>query len=61
MNVEEILAALQAILDGANDRELTDEEVERYEQLEGKLETRRKRDEIEKTIPDLPTRPTAKR
>ncbi|PRX46746.1 HK97 family phage major capsid protein [Prauserella shujinwangii] len=35
--MEEILAALQAILDEANGRELTDEEVARFEELEGKL------------------------
>lgn len=37
MSIEEILAALQAILDGAQGRDLSDEEVERYEQLEADL------------------------
>jgi HK97 family phage major capsid protein len=37
VTTEEILAALQAILDNAVDRELTDEEVQNYEELEGKL------------------------
>lgn len=46
--VEEILAALQAILDGAAERDLTDEEVQRYEELEGQLEKRKQRDEIQK-------------
>lgn len=34
MTLEEILAALKAIIDGAEGRSLTDEEVERYEKLE---------------------------
>lgn len=46
MNIEEILAALKAIIDGAEGRELTDEEVERYEALEGKLEAAQKDQEI---------------
>lgn len=37
MTTEEILAALQAILDSAEGRDLTDEEVQNYEELEGKL------------------------
>lgn len=37
MTVEEILEALKAIVDGAEGRELTDEEVTRYEELENKL------------------------
>lgn len=37
MSIEEILAALQAIIDGAQGRSLTDEEAERYEQLEVEL------------------------
>ena len=42
MTVDEIVAALQAIIDGAkeedgSERALTDEEVERYEELKGKL------------------------
>lgn len=53
MGVEEILAALQAILDGARaedgtERSLTDEEVERYEKLEKDLVTARKSAEIVK-------------
>lgn len=48
MTVEEILVKLQEILDEAKDRDLTDEEVERYEQLEKQLETRKQRDEIQK-------------
>lgn len=49
MTVEEILAALQAILDAATaegNRDLTDEEVERYEQLEGQLEAAQRREGI---------------
>ena len=51
MSVEEILAALQAILDGARaedgtERSLTDEEVERYEALEKDLVRARKSQEI---------------
>lgn len=45
MNIEEILAALKAIIDGAEGRDLTDEEVERYEKLEGELETAQKASE----------------
>lgn len=53
MGVEEILAALQAILDGARaedgtERSLTDEEVERYEKLEKDLIVARKSAEIVK-------------
>lgn len=53
MGVEEILSALQAILDGAKnedgtERSLTDEEVERYEALEKDLITARKSEEIVK-------------
>lgn len=53
MGVEEILAALQAILDGARaedgtERSLTDEEVERYEKLEKDLLVARKSAEIVK-------------
>ena len=53
MSVEEILAALQAILDGARaedgtERSLTDEEVERYEALEKDLIRARKTEEIVK-------------
>lgn len=51
MTVEEILAALQAILDGANQqdgtqRSLTDEEVARYEELEGDLKRAQKTEEL---------------
>jgi HK97 family phage major capsid protein len=51
MTVEEILAALQAIIDGAvaDDgaaRDLTEEEAQRYEQLEKQLATARKSVEI---------------
>lgn len=51
MTVEEILAALQAILDQAaseNDRDLTDEEAARYEELETKLVAARRTAEIRK-------------
>lgn len=53
MGVEEILAALQAILDGAKtdagvSRDLTDEEVERYEALEKDLTRAQKSAEIVK-------------
>lgn len=51
MSVEEIVAALQAIVDGAkeadgSERPLTDEEAARYEQLEGQLEMARRSTEI---------------
>lgn len=51
MSVEEILAALQAIIDGAkaedgSERALTDEEAARYEELEGKLQMARRSGEI---------------
>lgn len=46
MTVEDILAALQAILDEAGAEPLTDDQVERYEQLEGQLERTKKNDEI---------------
>lgn len=53
MTVEEILAALQAIIDGAKgddgeERPLTEEEAQRYEELERKLELHRKTEEIVK-------------
>jgi HK97 family phage major capsid protein len=48
MTVEEILAALQAILDEAGTEQLTDEQVERYEKLEGQLDRTRKHEEIQK-------------
>ena len=49
MTIEEILAALQAIVDQAaadGDRPLTDEEAERYEDLEGQLQMARRTQEI---------------
>jgi len=51
MTVEEILAALQAIIDGAaadGERDLTDEEVERYEDLEGKLQAKQRSEVVRK-------------
>lgn len=51
MTVEEILAALKAIIDGAaadDDRPLTDDEVQRYEELETELHAAQKRAEIHK-------------
>ena len=51
MNREEILAALKAIIDGAaaeDDRPLTDEEAQRYEELEEKLHTLARHEEIQK-------------
>ncbi|MFC0628547.1 phage major capsid protein [Kribbella deserti] len=42
MTIEEILAALKAIIDGAEGRSLTDEEVERYEKLEIDLAAKQK-------------------
>lgn len=51
MTVEEILAALQAIIDAAKnpdgtERPLSDEEALRYEELEGQLKTAQKDNEI---------------
>ncbi len=51
MTVDEILEALQAIIEGAKtengeERPLTDEEAERYEELEGKLNMARRSAEI---------------
>ena len=46
MTVEEILEALRAIVDGAEGRSLTDEEVERYEKLEVQLTDVQKTDAI---------------
>lgn len=37
MEIDEILQALKAIIDAAEGRDLTDEEVQRYEQLEAEL------------------------
>lgn len=48
MTVEEILAALQAIMDQAMGRDLTDDEVTRYEQLEGQLTAARRSVELRK-------------
>src|SRR5690554_715321 len=48
MDTAEIIAALQAIIDAADGRELTDDEVSRYEALEGQLAAAEKRSEIEK-------------
>lgn len=51
MTAEEILAALQAIIDGAKsdgDRPLTDEEVQRYEELEGQLQSTQKTSELQR-------------
>lgn len=48
MTVEEILAALQAILDEAGTEQLSDEQVERYEALEGQLKRTEKHEEIQK-------------
>ena len=46
MNVEEILAALQAILDAADGRNLTADEVRQYEALERDLQARQATDAI---------------
>jgi HK97 family phage major capsid protein len=46
VTIEDILAALQAILDSAEGRELTDEEVQNYEELEGKLTAAKRSVEI---------------
>lgn len=46
MTIAEIIAALNAIIEGASDRELTDEEVQRYEELEGKLEAAKRHEGI---------------
>lgn len=51
MTIDEILAALQAIVDQAknddgSDRSLTDEEAERYAELEGQLQMARRTQEI---------------
>lgn len=50
MNLEEIVAALKAIVEQAEteDRPLTDEEASRYEELEGQLKRAQKTDEIKK-------------
>jgi HK97 family phage major capsid protein len=51
MNIDQILEALQAIIDGAknedgSDRPLTDDEAQRYKDLEGQLVMVRQTDEI---------------
>ena len=46
MSVEDILAALQAIIDAAGDQPLTDEQAERYEALEKDLAVARRNLEI---------------
>jgi HK97 family phage major capsid protein len=46
MTIDEILAALQAIIDSAGDRELNEDEVQRYEQLEVQLRAAQKDVEI---------------
>lgn len=46
MSIDEILAALKQIVDAAGDQPLSDEDVERYEQLEGQLQAARRTDEI---------------
>lgn len=46
MTIEELLAALQAIIDQANGRSLTDEEVARYEELEVQLTSLQKDSQI---------------
>jgi HK97 family phage major capsid protein len=51
MTIEELLAALQAIMDEATASEageLTDEQVARYEELETQLATKRKTEEVQK-------------
>jgi HK97 family phage major capsid protein len=48
MTVEDILAALQAILDEAGAEPLTDDQVERYETLEGQLKSTQRNEEIQK-------------
>lgn len=46
MTVEEILAQLQAIIDGAQGRDLTDEETARYAELEGALQAAQRSAEL---------------
>lgn len=46
MTIEELLAALQAIIDQANGRSLTDDEVTRYEELEVQLASAQKDQQI---------------
>lgn len=44
--IEDILAEMQGIIDGAAGRSLTDDEVSRYEQAEARLATARKSEEL---------------
>lgn len=46
LTVEDLIGALQAIIDNAGDRPLNDEEIQRYETLEGQLNTVRRSAEI---------------
>jgi HK97 family phage major capsid protein len=46
--LEDILQQLQQIIDGAQGRDLTDDEVQRYEALEGKMERARRTAEVQK-------------
>lgn len=48
MTVEEILAQMQAVIDAASGRSLTDDEVSRYEDLEGQLQRAQASQEIQK-------------
>lgn len=47
MDINQITAAMQAVLDEAGDASLTDEQVERYEELEGQLKRAQKTAEIQ--------------
>jgi HK97 family phage major capsid protein len=57
MTIEEIISALQAIVDGSAERDLTDEEVTRYEELESQLAVARRSAEI-RSRQDAYTTPT---
>ena len=46
MNIEQIQAAMTAIIDAAEGRQLTDEEVTQYEDLEGQLQAARRDTQI---------------
>ncbi len=48
MTVEEILAALKAIIEEAGAEPMTDEQMDRYEQLEGQLKTAQRAEAIQK-------------
>lgn len=50
MTVEEIVAALKAIVDGAEGRDITDEEAAQVAELEQKLETARRSQELRKRV-----------